>query len=126
MLDAARLSLIKPPAYLINTAPGPLVEERALNPALTERRIAGAGLDVFEEDPVDPDDPILSLETVIVTPHAICWTDECFLGNGRSACESILDVAAGRVPRYVVNRDVLGSRGLADKLAAYGRRLDGG
>ncbi len=116
LLDAAKLSLMKPSAYLINVARGPIVDQRALTEALREERIAGAGLDVFEREPVDPEDPILTLDNVIVAPHALCWTDECFLGNGRSACESILDVAAGRVPRYVVNREALNHPRLKERL----------
>jgi len=120
LIDAARLARMKPNAYLINVARGPIVDQQALARVLQERRIAGAGLDVFEQEPVDPDDPILKLDNVIVAPHAICWTDECFLGNGRSACESILDVAAGRTPRYVVNREVLEQPEVQAKLQAYG------
>ena len=63
-----------------------------------------------------PTDPLLALENVIVAPHALCWTDECFHGNGVSACESILDVAAGRIPGPVVNRDVIGHPLLLEKL----------
>jgi phosphoglycerate dehydrogenase-like enzyme len=125
LLDARRLALMKPTAYLINTARGPIVDQRALYEALRDGRLAGAGLDVFEQDPVDPGDPILTLDSVIVAPHAICWTDECFLGIGRSACESILDVAAGRVPRYVVNREALDRPALREKLRRYGARSEG-
>ncbi|HEX2326580.1 MAG TPA: NAD(P)-dependent oxidoreductase [Chloroflexota bacterium] len=125
LLDARRLALMKPTAYLINTARGPIVDQQALYEALRDGRLAGAGLDVFEQDPVDPGDPILTLDSVIVAPHAICWTDECFLGIGRSACESILDVAAGRVPRYVVNREALDRPTLREKLRRYGARSEG-
>lgn len=107
LIDAGKLALMKPTAYLINVARGPIVDQAALTQVLAEGRIAGAGLDVFEQEPVDPNDPLLKLENVIVAPHALCWTDECFKGIGSSACESILDVAAGRAPRYVVNRDAL-------------------
>ena len=107
LINAGRLALMKPTAYLINVARGPVVDQRALTEALVARRIQGAGLDVFETEPVDPNDPILKLDNVIVAPHALCWTDELFQGNGRSACQSIRDTAAGRVPHYVVNRDVL-------------------
>jgi D-3-phosphoglycerate dehydrogenase len=107
LMNAERLALLKPTAYLINVARGPIVDEQALCAALQEGRIMGAGLDVFEQEPVDPGNPLLAMDNVIVTPHAICWTDECFLGNGQSACQSILDVAAGRVPRHVVNRAAL-------------------
>ena len=107
LIDASRLARMKRSAYLINVARGPIVDQAALTAALQDGTIAGAGLDVFEQEPVDPNDPILTLDNVIVAPHALCWTDECFLGNGRSACESILDVAAGRVPKSVVNREAL-------------------
>lgn len=107
LLNDARLSQMKRTAYLINVARGPIVDQHALTVAIREGRLAGAGLDVFEQEPIANDDPLLSLENVILTPHALCWTDECFLGNGRSACNSLLEVAAGRMPRTVVNRDVL-------------------
>jgi D-3-phosphoglycerate dehydrogenase len=107
LLNAGRLALLKPTAYLVNVARGPIVDQQALTAALREGRIAGAGLDVFEHEPVAADDPLLSLENVIVAPHALCWTDECFRGNGASACAAILDVAAGRLPRYAINRDAL-------------------
>jgi D-3-phosphoglycerate dehydrogenase len=107
LIDGERLSLMKPTAYLVNVARGPIVDQAALTAALRAGRIQGAALDVFEQEPVDPDDPILRLDNVIVTPHAICWTDECFLGNGRAAVGSILDVAAGLTPRHVVNRAAL-------------------
>ncbi len=117
LIDAERLALMKPTAFLINTARGPVVDQRALTEALRARRIQGAALDVFEQEPPDPKDPIFTLDSVIVAPHAICWTDECFLENGRSACRSILDVAAGRAPRHIVNRAVLESPRLQAKLA---------
>jgi phosphoglycerate dehydrogenase-like enzyme len=103
LINEPRLRLMKPTSYLINVARGPVVDQRALTRALQDHWIAGAGLDVFEQEPIDPADPLLALDNVIVAPHAICWTDECFLNNGRSACRSLLDVAAGRRPKYVVN-----------------------
>ena len=119
-INADRIALMKPTAYLINVARGPIVDQQALTAALQERRIQGAGLDVFEREPIDPDDPLLTLENVIVTPHAICWTDECLAGNGRFACESILDVASGRLPKNVVNSEVVERPGLQDKLRRFG------
>jgi D-3-phosphoglycerate dehydrogenase len=101
------LSLLKPTAYLINTARGPVVQEQAIYKALAERRIAGAALDVFEQEPIAADNPLLHLDNVIVTPHSICWTDEFFRGNAESAFRSVTAVASGKVPTYVVNRDVL-------------------
>ena len=119
LLTAHRLSLMKPTAYLINIARGPIVDQEALTAVLRERRIAGAGLDVFEQEPIAPNDPLLALDNVILAPHALCWTDECFAGIGRSAVSSILEVAAGRVPQNVVNRDVLESALFREKLRRY-------
>jgi phosphoglycerate dehydrogenase-like enzyme len=107
MVGARELSLMKPSAYLINTARGPIVEEKALADALAEGRIAGAALDVFEQEPIGADHPLVGLENVILTPHSICWTDEFFRNNAESAFRAVVAVAEGRTPTYVVNRDVL-------------------
>lgn len=107
LLNAERLKLLKPNAYLINVARGPIIDQAALTDALTRQQFAGAGLDVFDVEPIAADDPLLKLDNVIVSPHAICWTDECFRGIGQSACQSLIDVASGKVPASVVNRDVL-------------------
>jgi phosphoglycerate dehydrogenase-like enzyme len=107
LLNSERLALMKPTAYLINTARGPIVDQAALTAALASHRLAGAALDVFETEPIDPNDPLLALDNVIVAPHAICWTDECFQGNGESACRGIIDVAAGRIPPFIVDRAAL-------------------
>jgi D-3-phosphoglycerate dehydrogenase len=120
LINAERLALMKPSAYLINTARGPIVDQAALTAALRDHRIAGAGIDVFEREPVDPGDPLLTLDNVIVAPHALCFTDEVALGNGGSACRSILDVAAGRVPTNVVNRAAIDSPAFQAKLARQG------
>ncbi len=119
LLNAARLARMKPTAFLINVARGPIVDQTALTRLLQNRQIAGAALDVFEREPIDAKDPLLALDNVIVSPHAICWTDELFRGNGQAACRSILDVAAGRVPQDVVNREVLAQPGLKKKLARF-------
>ena len=124
LLNAGRLGLMKETAFLINAARGPIVDQEALTEALSEGRIAGAGLDVFEGEPADPEDPIFSLPNVIATPHALAWTDELALGNGRGACGSVLEVAAGRVPENVVNRDVLDTTLFRKKLARYAERTE--
>ncbi len=122
LIDARRLALMKPTAFLINVARGPIVDQAALTQALQEGRILGAGLDVFEREPPDPNDPLFALDNVIVTPHGICWTDQCFADIGRSAWTSILDVAAGRAPKYVVNRDVLSHPRFQERLRTYAQR----
>ena len=107
MIGERELSQMKPTAYLINTARGPIVEERALHAALAGRRIAGAALDVFEQEPIGADHPFVGLDNVILTPHSICWTDEFFRNNAESAFRSVVAVARGETPTFVVNRDVL-------------------
>lgn len=119
LLNEERLGLMKPTAFLINVARGPIVDQAALTQVLSERRIAGAALDVFEHEPIDVNDPLLKLDNVILSPHAICWTDELFRGIGQSACQSVLDVAAGRFPQDVVNRDVLTHESLKQKLSRF-------
>ena len=119
LINAERLDLMKETAYLINTSRGPIVEEQALINALRNQRIQGAGLDVFEQEPIDINNPLLNMENVILTPHAICWTDECFLGNGQSACQSIVDVSMGRLPQNIVNREVVDHPRLKEKLSEF-------
>ena len=119
LLNASRLGLMKPAAFLVNVSRGAVVDQAALTELLQQQRIAGAALDVFEKEPIDPDDPLLQLENVILSPHAVCWTDELFRGNGQAACRSILEVARGGVPKDVVNRDVIERSGMQEKLARY-------
>jgi phosphoglycerate dehydrogenase-like enzyme len=123
LVNAERIALMKPSAYLINTARGPIVDQVALAAALAERRIAGAALDVLEKEPPDRDDPILSLDNVILAPHALCWTDQCFAGNGAADVRAVIDVQHGREPRGVVNREVLATPRWKERLAAYGARF---
>ena len=123
IVDAERLGMMKPTAYLINTARGPIVDQAALTQALQAGRIAGAGLDVLEQEPPDPDDPILALDNVILAPHALCWTDQCFAGNGAADVRAVLDVQHGRGPRGVVNREVLESEVWKKRLAGYAARF---
>jgi D-3-phosphoglycerate dehydrogenase len=123
LVNAERLALMKPTAYLINTARGPIVDQKALTKVLQERRIAGAGLDVLEQEPPDPNDPILKLDNVILAPHALCWTDQCFAGNGAADVKAVLEIQHGRVPKGVVNRAVLDSAAFQKRLADFGRRF---
>lgn len=123
IVNAERIAMMKPTSYLINTARGPIVDQKALTKALQERRIAGAGLDVLEQEPPDADDPILKLDNVILAPHALCWTDQCFAGNGAADVRAVLDVQHGREPRGVVNREVLATEVWKRRLADYARRF---
>jgi len=99
---------MKPTAYLINTARGPIVDEKALYQALSTRAIAGAAIDVFEQEPTPADNPLLELDNLVVTPHHVCLTDECINTVAASVFSACRDLANGRVPKNVVNQQVLG------------------
>jgi phosphoglycerate dehydrogenase-like enzyme len=107
LVGAPQFARMKPTGYFINVARGPIVDEAALIEALRARRIAGAALDVFEREPVAPDNPLLAMDDVIVTPHSLCWTDECFHNMASTGLASIVDALARRRPEFIVNRDVL-------------------
>lgn len=122
LIGERELAWMKPTAYLINASRGPVVDQAALFRALKERKIRGAALDVYEHEPVPPDEPILKLDNVVLTPHSLCWTDECFRKMGESAANAVLTVLRGEVPPYVVNREVLEKPSLRAKLAANRER----
>lgn len=123
IVNAERLALMKPSAYLINTARGPVIDEQALIEALGSGRIAGAGLDVFEQEPPAADNPLFGMDNVVLAPHALCWTDECFAGNGAADVKAVLDVMHGRIPRGIVNRAILDNDTWHGKLAGYKNRF---
>jgi phosphoglycerate dehydrogenase-like enzyme len=103
LIDARKLALMRPTAYYLNVGRGPIHDEKALTDVLKADRIAGAGLDVTEREPIEPDSPLLGMENVIITPHALCGTDECFTEIAATALQSIVDVSLGRRPTHVVN-----------------------
>jgi phosphoglycerate dehydrogenase-like enzyme len=119
LLGGAQFALMKPTAYLINVARGKLIDEAALVAALREGKIAGAGLDVFETEPLPPDDPLLGLDNVIVTPHWLASTSDVWEATGRAMAEGMLRAAAGDVPENVVNPEVLSRPGFQAKLARF-------
>lgn len=119
LLNAQRLSLMKNSAVLINISRGPIVEEKALIEVLQKGKIAGAGLDVFESEPPVANNPLLTLENVIATPHNIGWTDELALGMGTSAFKAITTISKGKVPEFVVNKDVLETAQFKKKLEQW-------
>jgi phosphoglycerate dehydrogenase-like enzyme len=119
LVGAAQLAQMKPDAVLVNTARGPIVDEAALIDALRGGRIAGAALDVFEQEPLSPDSPLTTMENVILTSHSIAWTEELFRDMGRIDCEGALAIYRGEVPPHVVNPQVLDQPQFLSKLAAY-------
>ena len=86
------------------------MDEPALIEALERKSIRGAALDVFEQEPPAPDNPLFQLENVTLTPHAASWTDESAIGNGQSALQSIIDVSRDKVPARISNPQVLTGR----------------
>ena len=119
VVNAERLGLMKPTAYLINTSRGPTVDQAALVEAIKSGIIAGAGLDVLNPEPPSVDDPILALDNVIVTPHALCWTDQCFAGIGASDIEQVLMVKNGQLPSHMVNETVADNPIFKARLSDY-------
>ncbi|HTM49537.1 MAG TPA: NAD(P)-dependent oxidoreductase [Bryobacteraceae bacterium] len=111
--------LMKPTAYFINTARGPIVQHDALVAALREKRIAGAGIDVFPVEPPPKDDPLFAMDNVIVSPHALAWTQELMRDNGVEACQNVLALSRGELPGGIVNREVVSRPGFQKKLARY-------
>ncbi|HZR01010.1 MAG TPA: phosphoglycerate dehydrogenase [Chloroflexota bacterium] len=107
LINAERLRLMKPTAFLINTARGELVDLDALTDVLRAGRLAGAALDVFPKEPPG-DHPILHLENVIVSPHVAGGSTEANLAAARMACESVVSVLKGGRVAYCVNPDVFG------------------
>lgn len=96
LIEARRLELMKPTAYLVNTARGPIVDEAALVEALTRRRIAGAGLDVFDREPLPAGHPLTKLPNVVLTAHIGWPTDDGYRKFAASACEALLAYLDGR------------------------------
>lgn len=106
IIDRAALARMKPTAVLINTARGGLVDTVALIEALETRRLAGAGLDVLEQEPIDPRSPLLTMEQVIVTPHAAWYSEEGRSDLKRRVAEEAVRVLRGERPVNCVNPEV--------------------
>ncbi|MCI0621518.1 MAG: hypothetical protein L0387_07595 [Acidobacteria bacterium] len=107
LIGAAELEKVRPSAIMVNTARGPVLDEAALLSALQEGRLAGAGLDVVEIDPVQPGNPLLQLPNVVVTPHTLGRTQESMSRVVKAIEEAVLCLLDGRPPEYVVNPEVL-------------------
>ncbi len=107
LIDARRLGQMKSNAVLLNTARGALVDERALIDALQTGRIAGAGLDVLEKEPPSPDNPLLAMRNVIVTPHAAFYSDDALAYLQTAVAEEAVRVIRGEAPRSPVNPEVI-------------------
>jgi D-3-phosphoglycerate dehydrogenase len=107
-LNDRTLGLMKSSAWVFNTARGDLIDESALYRALVEKRIAGAGLDTFEVEPTPPDNPILKLDNVIVTPHAAGFSDEAVRSGQRMGARVMASILTGTFPENICNQEVRG------------------
>jgi lactate dehydrogenase-like 2-hydroxyacid dehydrogenase len=108
LIGAGELAKMKPTAILVNASRGGVVDEQALISALREGQLAGAGLDVFEKEPVDPDNPLLKMENVVVTSHIGSATLATRQAMGRLAAANVVAVLQGKPPLTPVNPEVVG------------------
>lgn len=107
LVGERELALMKPTAVLVNTARGPIVDQRALWRSLKERRIAAAAIDVSEQEPIASDDPLLGLDNIIITPHIASASVATRLGMARMAVDNLLTALRGQVPPQCVNREAV-------------------
>jgi D-3-phosphoglycerate dehydrogenase len=118
LLNYALLSSMKPTAYFINTGRGPTHVEADLIRALTEKKLAGAGLDVMEMEPTQPGNPLHQMENVVLTPHTASVSDVSDVERRRRVGQEIAAVLQGRMPHSVVNKEVLAKVRLAEPAVA--------
>ena len=107
LIDRRLLSVMRPGSFIINTSRGGVIHETELAEALRSGTIAGAGLDVFDEEPPRPDNPLLGLDNVILTPHAAALTRECVVRMAVLGAERVVDLFQGFLPDNVANPEVL-------------------
>ncbi len=119
LIGQSQISLMKPTAYFINVARGPIVDQRALTAALKERRIAGAGLDVFETEPLSIDDPLIELDNVMLAPHTAAHTHDLGIAMGNVNSEQMIAASRGEPPPDIINREVLDRPGFQAKLRRW-------
>ncbi len=107
LVDAARLRLMKPTAFLVNFSRGEVIDEKALYDALKSGVIAGAAIDVYDPEPPLKDNPLFELDNIILSPHSAALTEECVIRMATGAAEGVVDVLTGRRPQFIVNLEVL-------------------
>jgi phosphoglycerate dehydrogenase-like enzyme len=124
LIGSDQLALMKPSAYLINVGRGELVDQPALAAALRDRRIAGAGLDVFEVEPLPLDDPLLGLDNVILTPPWSASTSDVWRATGLAMADGMLRAARGELPENIVNSAVIDQPQFRRKLARFAENAE--
>lgn len=108
MLNTQNIGLLKQDAIVVNTARGAVIDTRALAEALTAGKLFGAGIDVFEEEPIAPDDPLLQAPHTVLTPHCAFWSEKAGAELERRSAQAPVDVLQGKIPRDCLNPQVLG------------------
>jgi D-3-phosphoglycerate dehydrogenase len=129
LISRAQFDVMKPTAYVINCARGGVVDEAALIEALQRNRIAGAGLDVFEKEPVDPDNPLLRMDNVSVTNHYASYSETAWERAQTQLGEEAVRIASGMWPLSLINcdvRHVIPPRTSARSWEVYARELAAG
>ena len=116
MINEKTLSLMKSSAFVLNTARGTVIDEGALIKALQAGKIAGAAIDVYDPEPPRPDNPLLRMENVIVTPHYCAMTEESLYNMATMVAQGVLDALKGERPEYLVNPEVWEKRRLPGKI----------
>ena len=109
MIGAAELATMRRDAIVVNTSRGGVLDTDALVDALRDGRIAGAGIDVHEDEPVPTGHPLMDFDNVFLTPHIAWYSEESYAELKRRTIENVVEVCAGRVPRDIVNPEVLGA-----------------
>lgn len=107
LIGAEQFAAMEKKPYFLNASRGPVVDEAAMIEALRTGQIAGAGLDVFEQEPPPADDPLFSMDNVVLSPHNAALTDGALLAMAMDSAGGIADYLSGRVPAYPVNLEVL-------------------
>jgi D-3-phosphoglycerate dehydrogenase / 2-oxoglutarate reductase len=115
MISHEQFNKMKNEAFIFNTARGPIIDEKALIQALQEEKIAGAGLDVLEVEPIDPNNPLLKMDHVLINPHSAFYSIEAEAELKRKTAQNVADVLSGYYPTYLVNKDVKEKVKLKDK-----------
>ncbi|GAB3559757.1 NAD(P)-dependent oxidoreductase [Spelaeicoccus albus] len=121
LVDAGKLALMKQSAFIVNMGRGALIDQEALRTALRDGKISGAGLDVFDPEPIAADDELLSFDNVTLAPHSLNWTDDFTRAVSSSALGAIIEVAHGRRPETTLNPEVFDTEAFRAKQR---RRLD--
>ena len=119
LIGEKELKKMKKTAFLINAARGPIVDEAALIKALNEGWIRGAGIDVFEQEPVQNDNPLLKMDNVVLSPHALAQTDQTTSHMWQIIVNQMATLVRGEIPTTLVNKEVLESPVLKEKMKKF-------